>query len=336
MALQSIFIDTDDFKDCVPMMHQNFAWENDLKQMTIQAADMYVVPYISSDEYDSLAANVQANSLTAEQLALLPYAKLAVAYYTYMRLHDTHRVHMSNSGIQESYSSDGTSRPANHYALNDSKSSAADSADHYLDKLLTFMEEKAVESNWYTAWQASQAYQDIYATFIWNSSQLARHLGTRSRKMLHQLRHIILDIQERDVKPLLGDTLYDSMLAAVSSQSFTAAQQALLNRIQPYVAKKALQEAIPAFRVEVNGTGIFFRAYDGPKSNSVQTANDAAVRNLLSQLERQTDGAWASLQKFLDNNADDYPDYTSGTLEYEDGEKIYKRPVWKGQGSRRI
>jgi hypothetical protein len=333
---QSIFIDTDDFKDCVPMMHQNFSWDNDLKQMTIQAAGMYVVPYMSQEEYDSLAANVQANSLTAEQQELLPHAKMAVAYYTYMRLHDTHRVHMSNSGIQESYSSDGTSRPASHYALNDSKAAAADAADHYLDQLLTFMEEKAVASNWFTLWQGSQAYQDIYSMFIWNSKQLSRTTGTKSRKLLHQLRHSIIDVQERDIKPLLGDTLYDSLLSAVSSQSFTDEQTALLARIRSYLGKKALLEAIPLFRVTVGGEGIFFRTYDGPVSRKFENSSDEAVRALVARLERRSDGAWVSLQKFLDNNAEDYPDYTSGTLQYEDGDKVYKRPVWKGQGSRRI
>lgn len=334
--MNAIFIDTEEFKDCVPMMHQNFSWEKDLKQMTIQAADLYVIPFISQDEYESLADNYQANTLTAEQAALLPHLKMAVAYYTYMRLHDTHRVHMSESGMQESYSGDGTSRPASHYAVNDSKATAADSADYYLDKLLTFMEEKVIAENHYQLWQASTAYQEIYSCFIWSSKQLGRYIGIRSFKILCQLRHKMLDIQLRDLQPLMGDTLYQSLLTAVADQDFTPEQTVLLEKIRPYLAKKALLEAIPMFRVDINGSGIHFRTYDGPITRTVETANNEAIRSLSDRLERQADGAWVSLKKFLDNNAADYPDYTSATIEYPDGTKIYKRPVWSGKGSRRI
>jgi hypothetical protein len=76
---------------------------------------------------------------------------------------------------------------------------------------------------------------------------------------LHQLRHSIIDVQERDIKPLLGDTLYDSLLSAVSSQSFTDEQTALLARIRSYLGKKALLEALPsAVRVDSVFRGDFF------------------------------------------------------------------------------
>lgn len=337
MTSNSIFLSTEDFKGKLPMIHRHFDWNAELKDMTIQAADLYVVKYMSQAEYDALATAYAASTMTAEQTALLPYVQRTIAWYTYMLMHDTHQVHMSPQGLQESYSDDGTSRPASAWAKLDSKSNAANFADSYLDKLLIYMEKEAVDNNAFSLWQGSAEYQAVFELLIWDSEQLGKFLeGGNSRRLLHDLQPSIRWVQERDILPVLGVTLYDALIAAVKNRpavALAASYQALLDRIRPYIAKKALMEAIPMRRVELSNGGIFFRSYDGPLTKSHQATSDNAITHLLSRLDSQAESVKVSLLRWLDDHAADYPDREVHGYEYPDGNPGYKLNLKKYNGS---
>lgn len=319
------------------MIHRHFDWNAELKDMTIQAADLYVVKYMSQAEYDALATAYASNTMTAEQTALLPYVQRAVAYYTYMLMHDTHQVHMTPQGLQESYSDDGTSRPASNWAKFDSKSNAANFADSYMDKLMAFMEKQAVDANEYALWQASDEYQSVFELLLWDSSQLGMYLeGGNSRRLLHDIQPSMRWVQDRDILPMLGETLYEALRTAVKDRPttpITPANQDLLDRIRPYLAKKALMEAIPMRRVELSNGGIFFRSYDGPVTKSHQATSDNAIQHLLARLDTQAESVKVSLLRWLDDHTADYPDRTVHGYEYPDGNPGYKLNLKKYNGS---
>lgn len=335
----AIFKDTPDFKAKVPMIHKQFSFENDLKEMTIQAADTYVIPYIGQGLYDELQAAYIGNSMNAEQTEAVNLLQRSVGYYCYMVMHDTHSVHLSESGLQESFSDDGSSRPASAWGKLDSKMRAADTADAYLDKLLVYLEDEAVSNNHFPTWQASQAYADLFSCFIWNSSQLSSYTGKkRSLKLLMQILPSLKEVQERDICGILGQTLYDQLLVRICKRPITGAlpdaEATLLKKIQAYMAKQGLLESIPMNRVVIAANGLFFQTYDGPKTRKLETAADNAVNAMARQLERQADGAKTSLIRYLEDNTESFPDYSARSYELPDGEAGYhQHTFYKGKGS---
>ena len=328
----AIFTNTEEIKAFVPMIHKHFSWENDLKPMTELAADVYV-KQLMGGEYELLETAFLADTLSAEQTTLLPYVQKAVAWYTYMDIHDSHRISMSNQGAQQSHSADGTSHPANHFAIADSKFFASKRADLFMDDLLAFME---LNVNDYATWKGSSSYTQIYSGILWNTEQLNEYVDAgNSRRLFVRLRSDILYIQGRDIKPLLGDTLYTALIAEIQAQHTTpigADSQALINKIRPYLARQALIEAVPALRVEVENGGLYFLTYEGPETKTRATATDESLRAFVGKLKEQAEGAFATLAKFLDDNADTYPDYTPWDYTLSDGEASYKPPISGGTG----
>lgn len=331
----SVFKSTEDFKKVVPAIHLQYNWEKELKRMTQQAAELYVTDYMSQAEYDLLVTNYTANTLTTEQDALLPYVRKAVGYYTYMRMHDTLSVHMSAQGLQESHSD--YTQPASNYAKNDSKLDASKVADRYLGDLLAFMEKEVIATNTkYALWQASDAYNDIFELFVWDTATLAKHTGLNSRRVLQMLRHSIRWVQERDICGIVGETLYLDLVAKVKARPTTAlttAFNSLLQKIQPFLAVQALLEAIPSFRVEMADGLLHFRSYDGPRTRAFTEMNEGTIRQYMGQLEAKAAGARTSLEKFLELNADDYTDYTSKKLLDTNDKNRLKPGIWNGNAS---
>ncbi len=328
----AVFNSTEELKAFVPMIHKHFSWDNDLKPMSELAADVYV-KQLMGGEYQLLETAFGDSSLSTEQAALLPYVQKAVAWYTYMDIHDSHRISMSNQGAQQASSSDGTSQPASHYAISDSKFFAAKRADLYADELLEFLE---LNVNDYPTWKASSAYTQMYSSLLWNTDQLNQYVDAgNSRRLFVRMRSDILYIQDRDIKPLLGDTLYTSLVSEVQAQHTTAISTeslALIKLVRPYLARQALIEAIPALRVQVENGGIHFLTYDGPATKTRETATNEGVRAFSLKLKEQAEGDFSALAKFLDDNSDTYPDYTPWDYTLTDGEPSYRPPISGGNG----
>ena len=330
-----IFKDTPDFKASVPVMHRSVPWEEEISPLTDQAADAYVIPYIGKELYDELSTQVSGNALTTDNSALLVHLKKSVAYYTYMDMLTSHAAHMSSMGLQESLSSDGTSRPASNFVRNDARQQAANKADFYLDQTLLFLEKQVLsDGTKFPLWKNSEVYQDFFELFIWSTPQLTRWIkGIKSHRAMFSIRHNIRWVQEREIAPLLGEDFYNDLQTKIKERPTTALTSEyadLLSKIQPYLANQSMLESIPEHRIEIANGGIYFRTYDGPLGQVRQTATNEAIRHLMLHLKSKADGALATLKKFLSNNKDDYTLYEAPTI--KSTESPHGPYAWKGQG----
>ena len=331
----SLFTSTADFKESVPQIHLNFPWEKELKPLTDQSAKIYVVNLIGEELYQELVSQVAGQSLTADNISLLEHLKPAVAYYTYMEMTTSHAVHMSSMGLQQSISNDGTSQPANNYLRNDAREQAANRADWFLDQTMEFLESQVLADNTkFPLWQSSSVYQDFFELFIWQTDQLNKWVRSiRSHRALFTFRHNLRWVQEREIKPLLGEDLYNDLFSKIKARPTTPLSpedSKLIETIQPYLAIQGILEAIPENRVEISQGGIHFRTYDGPLANARQQANNEAIRHIMSELSGKSEGALATLKKFLVEKKDDYPLYTAP--EIPSTETASSRHLWEGRG----
>jgi hypothetical protein len=332
----AIFKDTPDFKRHCPQIHKAFSWD-ELGPLSEQAQQLYVQDYLGEAFYSELETAYLSGSPSAEQAKAIDLLQKAIAYYTYTDLILSQSIHVATRGVQESVSDDSTSRPASHYAKNDARKHAANRADMYLDRLLQYLEESVIETNsLFTTWQSSEAYNSIFSSFIWSYESLTKYLqGIRSRRILFAIRAQIQWVQDRDLRPILSDAVFDDVISKIRTRPTTALSTeltSLIEKVRPWLATKAFLEAIPTLRLEYREGGIHFLSYDGPSSRQLSAANDSAIRNLMTQLEAKSDGAWATLVRWLDANADDYPGVVIQGEEGEDG-YIYKPQVFDNPGS---
>jgi hypothetical protein len=341
--MATIFSNTEDYKSVVPFIHRNFKWEQ-LSVVCEQAAKRFVIPYVGQAVYDKCkTAHSAPNDLGAEKdqyETLLIRMREVVAYYAYALLHDMGNVHISEMGIQQSYSSDGGSSPASQWARLDSKRETLNYADSSIDAMIVFMENAMKGNDHYADWKTSEAWKQLSGLFIYLSSQLRLEIDQASWRLLMGLRGTMRYIQQRDIKPLLGDTFYDNLIEAIQEQGsanqLSDEEEKLLKYIRAYLARRTMQEAIPQLRVSYENGGLFVTSYDGPASQALKAATDANTRHLLQIMGAQADSCQTALTRFLNENAANYADYSAPDLEGPDGDDQYGKRITRFKGSIRI
>ena len=308
-----------------------------------QAAKRYVIPFVGQDVYDycKSAHNDLASvnqDLQGQYAALLPLMREVVAYYAYTDLHDLANVHISEMGVQQSYSSDGASSPSSDYARNDSKRNNAEYADQSMDTMLAYMESRLIHDE-YLAWKQSEAWAELSSLFIYQVSQLKQEIVGATWRLLHAIRATIKLIQERDIMPVLGSNLYDELIEAIQTQATNAElsedQQTLLAHIRRYLARKAMVEAIPMLSLSYD-KGIHIATYDGPVARRLTELSDNKARYLTTTLIGQSESALSSLTRYLYDNADKFGAYTKPDLEGDINNPQIGKNITRFKGSVRI
>lgn len=332
----SAFKSTNDFRLIVSQLHKEFSWEV-LKPMTEQACHAYVTRYLSKEFVAQLEALVGTTIADEAVSTAVDLFRHTVACYTYMDLLLTQSVKVADRGVQESVSDDGTSRPASHYTRNDARLFFSQRADEYLDDLLKHLEATVVDDpTAFETWQDSEAYKELFSCFIWSYDQMKNYIqGIKSRRILYAIRAQIMWVQQRDLQPLLGDQ-FDTLIDAIRNRPDTALtqeQEDLIKMIQPWLAAQSFLEAIPSLRLQFREGGIHYLTYDGPVTKSLESAADAGVRHLQSQLEGKAAGAWTALTKWIDKHADAYPGITISGEEQTDGTYQRKARIHNSRGS---
>lgn len=312
----ALFKDIFDFKQYIPNISRHYTWDN-LKGMVDQYTLKHVIPYLSTAFFNPLQTRYLAGTNTALDDAILPWLKPAIAQYTYLHLLTTDRINLSQMGVTESSSSDGTASPASHYAINDAKAEAAEMADGFMDDLLEYLEANKDD---YSLWKDSSAYTEINSCFISSTAQLNRYVKARnSRRTFLAVKADLLFVQENRIKPILGETFYDALLAEYKTGSLSPENQKAIDRIRPYLAKAAMVEAIPNHSMDFLDGGILVKSFL-EQTPAKSQARQTAILHLIGNFSNHAKELRTNLIQFLDDNAADYAGYTETEYTLSDGE----------------
>lgn len=295
------------------------------------AETRYLLPLLGQAQYDALHTAYLANNLTAAQNALLRYVQRPLAYYVLHEAVPLLGATVSDMGVQESSSREGTSAPARQWSYNSLRDSAIQNADTFADTLLGFLE---ANHGTYPLWTASSAFTVSRELLINTAEQFDKHVGIqRSRRIYVALRPYIQLAEQMYLKPTLGPKLYDDLkakLAAALTTPLSAAYAALLGKCQQALAFFALAEAMPFLAITVNGYGVqMSSSNDGlhQRTPADRQRYETAMTNTL----RNGNSLLASLRLFLDDNLGDYPLYASDDL--VTNTPTYELPVNRGRKS---
>lgn len=323
-----------ELKAYVPTINKNMAWAT-FSPLVDQAERKYIVPLISQAQYDALntAYNAAPQTLTAHQLALLPYVQRALAWYAFHESLPLLGVMVSDMGIQEQSSTEGTSVPTRQWTFESLKAAAIGNADTNADALLSFLE---INHANYPLWKASTSYTITKELYLTNLADFEQHLSLGgSKRVWLALRPFVALCEIEYIIPAISQKLHDDLKAKIlltPGTALSAAYQALLTKIQRPLAWLALYKAMPFQAVQFTpGVGI----------TSVSTNDGHTARTAADRLRYETAMTAASssamsflrdLKKYLDDHCDDYPLYEFNDFE-SDTQPAYELPDNEGKRS---
>ena len=225
----ALFKNTEDFKAHAPEIHKNYSWDS-LSKKVDQITLLRVIPFVSQAEYDRLETAYLTDATSAEDDALLISLQPSIAYYVYLHLLSTNRIQLSNMGVQEASSDDGTSTPASYHAIADVKEEIADLAYSFMEQALAYME---TEKAYFTDWAGSDSYTEIKSCFVWNTAIFNKHVNAGgSRHTFLAVRSQLIGVQEDVVYSQLGEAFYEDLLAKLKANTLSAAETKAVEKIQ--------------------------------------------------------------------------------------------------------
>lgn len=276
-------------------------------------AEAEVVKILGKTVYTELLTAHNANTLSTAQSALLPYAQKPLAnlgVYSYVK---TGAVNVSDAGVTT-----GTDRDQQAYQWqsNNLKESLLDNAYFGLDALLDYM--LSVKAD-FPAWENSTAYSTNYQ-FVINSAVVYNQWVNIAEnfRTFNALKSSIRAVEETNIKPNLGASLFTQLKAEILAQNISADNEALLLFIQPAVAYLSMARAIEFLNISINANGAFYNSLER-NTNATATKTKAESANLADFAELNRANGMALLEEltqFLNANAstNTYPTYYSSSL----------------------
>ena len=106
------------------------------------------------------------------------------------------------------------------------------------------------------------------------------------------------------VEPILGSALYDKLIQEVNDNNVSPEDSTLLLNIYPYLAFAVVYHALPFLAFHISEVGITSGHSDNSQSISTGNMNyfNNHLKNMIELMKK-------NLKKFLDDNAEWYPEY---------------------------
>lgn len=286
-----------------------------------EAEQLYLIDLLGQAFYDELntayAAAVVAtpadpiSSLSAPLKLLFPYLQRALSYYTLLLAMPHLNVTVGELGTRQHRGED--SDPAPRWQQEKLQFHALKNADTHADKLLGFLEKNASASN-YALWFASTSNTINSGLIVYSTSIASRHIAiSESRRIYKQLLPKIKEIESRIIPKLISQAQYDEIVLQLKTGGLsnpTTANKALIAKLEPIIAKRALYMQLPFMRVQINEAGLFIYSGTDDLIKLGQLASDADIKILREQLRNAELGFEADeteLNQFLLDNINTYP-----------------------------
>lgn len=278
-----------------------------------EAEQLYIVPLLGSEFYEAYKALYLASGTTPlsdERKALLPYIQRPLAYYAQLQSMVHLAVTYGDMGIRQHRSEESDAAPR--WLQEKLQFQALRNGDIHSDKLLAFLEENATNSNDYALWFSSSANTINSGTIVYSTEIASRHIDiNNSRRVFLKLRGKIREIETKLIPKLISQAQYDELVTKLKAGNTTQAEDDLIAKLEPIIAKRALFMQLPFMRVQITENGIFIYSGTDELYKLGQLAGDAEIKVLRHQLMDAGEFGFLSdednLRQFILDNIDDYP-----------------------------
>jgi hypothetical protein len=250
--------------------------------------------------YDTLDGAITGGNPSAEETAILELLRPMIANFTLYEALPQLSVMISDIGVQEVRSQDGSSAPAQIWRYNDSRWSYFRMGDQYRELVYKLLQENQSD---YPDWVGSSAYTTYYQYFIKNNTDFHAEIGKgeNCNTYLSLLPFLKLS-QSRYITPLIGTAFQDALLDKVKTGSLSSEESEVISLIKSALAWFTLSESLPSIS-PILMDGNLITSYPGEKSRVYVPLSPDEKTALRLEAERKAGFYIGRLKNYLVDNA---------------------------------
>lgn len=283
----------------------------------------HLKPWVSQAFFDEVTDALEADALTGQQAALLPYLRRPLGMlglYEYARIGS---VQFSESGI---FRMEGENyKTAYKYQVTELRRFYLYNGYEAIEHLLGYLEANEAD---FPTWADSDAYSRNKALLLNSAADFRNHYSNDiNRYTFEHLRPVLEDIDAFAIQPLLGDEQYQELKANILAKALSPAESKLLYYLQRAVANFAVKEAIRRGWVRLEGRTLVSTEILEPQGYEHEGAPSGAQVSLAAM--RQDEWANRHLSyatKYLADNLADFPLYSAYLDEIAEEEAEENQP----------
>lgn len=277
------------------------------------AEKQYIIPIIGQALFDEINTQYQANTLSANNILLLPYIQKPLAYYAQLLSLNEIAVNVGDQGIRENMQGD-YSMPAPRWKQEKLELQVMSKADRQADTLLQYLEINATALI-YPLWFSNATLNTkMSGVIVYNTAIASTYIEiNNSRRIFLRLKKYIKDIEGSIIKKLIGKDQYDLLVTHLKAGggAVTADEALLIALLEPIISKRALYTAIPLMRVTLgDGGGLFLFSGLDDLFKLGKYADASEIKSIQKNL-REPDFGYESdeqeLKQYIDDNIAQYP-----------------------------
>lgn len=226
-----------------------------VKNLLADIEEKHVKPLIGPEYTVLNAAYTTAadeSELTALQQALLDKCRKVTGPYLcyyYTPLADGS---LSDSGFKRSESD--SLKTAYQYQLKNFRAANLQLAETASENLLGYMEENELN---FPLWVASDEYKQYNSLFIKTAKEFNTLFPVETPYSIYRrCKTKMLDIEENEIRPLLGDALFDVLKARLLAGTLQPEDKVLLAKLKPAIAKLSIGFSMAALNVQIGSGGL--------------------------------------------------------------------------------
>lgn len=277
------------------------------------AEKTFIIPIIGQELFDELNEqyNAAPSTLTADNIALLPYIQKPLAYYAQLLAINELTVTFGDRGIRDS-SSTSDSMPAPRWKQEKLELQILIKADRHADLLLQFLEENATDSKYSLWFDDEELNTRATGLIVRNTAIATKHIEiNKSRRIYLRLKKVIKKLESSVAKKLIGAEQYEEIVEQIKTDELSDENILLTDLLEPIISKRSLCLALPLMRVGIGENGGIF-LYSGA-DDLFKLGQYAAEDDIDDYQEALKCGEFGyesdeqTLKQFIMDNIDTYP-----------------------------
>lgn len=255
---------------------------------------LFIRPVIGKEFLNALADNKDSQEdIWIQALDLV--RKPLVLYGLYLGI-DEIGVSISGQGVQVIGTQ--THTPAPQYKVANLKENLMRRAHAGLDNLLEYLESNK---------SSFETFKPLDSgLFIRNAAEFSKYVDIRSsRRLFLVLLPIIRSAEQKFIRPILGDALFDALKTAMQGSSdISEDYKLLIDQIRPCLAHLTMARSLDEISIDILDWGVFANAESTfTNITTKQTANRERILTMQKSNQLDGDSELKSLQLFLDRSA---------------------------------
>ena len=299
----ALFKTIPELKSYLGAIQKNIELDTIISYVT-EAELLYIEPFLGADLYSSLLAGYEADTLSGSLLALLPYVQRPLAHFAFFQFANLGNVFISDIGFQQNSTENTT--PAPQWAVKEVKNYTCQSADSFLDKMISYLEKNTGSIS---QWLTSEFYASNRQFLLNSAADLGKRVSIQNSRLGYwYLRPYIRLAEHKYIENTMSLAQLINLKTKEQSGTLSPEESIAVHLAKDALAHYAIYESLPGLSVEITTTQIRATVFQDNFKQS-KLADYKVIQDIKEQREQSGKSYLTELKKYLDANPDIFPLY---------------------------